>query len=108
VSHAKDKNEDLFRQLNERVEELSQTTPRAERTLEFFCECDQLGCHETLKATRAEYEAVRIESTHFFVLPGQVDRSVEHVVDANERFLVVEKEGAAARRAEEADPRGPA
>jgi hypothetical protein len=105
VNHAKDKNEHLFRQVNERVEEVSLTTPRAERTLEFFCECDQLGCLETVKATRAEYEAVRTASTHFLVLPGHVDRSVEHVVDSNERFTVVEKDGAAGRRAEESDPR---
>jgi hypothetical protein len=36
-----------------------------------------------------------------------VDPSIEHVVDSNERFSVVEKEGAAARRAEESDPRDP-
>ena len=105
MSGAKDKNEDLFREVNERIEDVSQTIPRAEQTVEFLCECDDAECHETVTATRGEYEAVRAEPTHFLVLADHVDPSIEHVVDSNERFSIVEKEGAAARRAEESDPR---
>jgi hypothetical protein len=48
---------------------------------------------------------VRAAPTHFVVLPAHVDRQVEHVVSENERFAVVEKQGAAAKDAEEQDPR---
>jgi alpha-D-ribose 1-methylphosphonate 5-triphosphate diphosphatase PhnM len=105
MSDAKDKNEDLFREVNERIEAISATVPVAEPTMDFLCECDDAECQEKVRATRAEYEAVRAESTHFIVLANHVDPSVEHVIASNERFLVVEKEGAAARRAEESDPR---
>jgi hypothetical protein len=48
---------------------------------------------------------VRAEPTHFIVLPDHEDRGIERVITSNERFLVVEKEGAAAGLAEESDPR---
>jgi hypothetical protein len=105
MTDAKDKNEDLFREVNERIEAISPAVPVDEATMEFLCECDDAGCQDKIKATRAEYEAVRAKSTHFIVLANHVDPSVEHVIASNERFLVVEKEGVAARRAEESDPR---
>jgi hypothetical protein len=54
---------------------------------------------------REEYESVRAEATHFIVLAGHQDPSVERVTYSNERFLVVEKQGAAALDALENDPR---
>jgi hypothetical protein len=105
MSGAKDKNEDLFREVNERIEDVSLTIPHAERTLDFLCECDDAECHETINATRGEYETVRAEPTHFLVRSDHVDPSIEHVIDSNERFSIVEKEGAAAKRAEESNPR---
>jgi hypothetical protein len=105
MSGAKDKNEDLFREVNERIEDVSLTIPHTERTVDFLCECDDAECHETINATRDEYETVRAEPTHFLVRGDHVDPSIEHVVDSNERFVVVEKEGLAAKRAEERNPR---
>jgi hypothetical protein len=55
--------------------------------------------------SREEYESVRAEATHFIVLAGHQDPSVERVTYSNERFLVVEKQGAAALDALENDPR---
>jgi hypothetical protein len=102
---ARARNEDFFREVNEQIEAVSQTIPTTERTMDFLCECDDLECQGKVNATRTEYESVRAVSTHFIVLPDHVDPQVEHVVSSNERFLVVEKEGVAARRAEESDPR---
>lgn len=103
---ARARNEAFFREVNEQIEGASQTIPATELTMEFLCECDDLACQAKLQVTRAEYEAVRAEPTHFIVDPGHPDPSVEHVVLTNERFLVVEKEGAPAKAAEESDPRG--
>jgi hypothetical protein len=58
-----------------------------------------------VSATRPEYEAIRAVATHFVVVPGHEDPSVEHVVQQTDRFLVVEKEGPAAGEAQEDDPR---
>jgi hypothetical protein len=99
------KNEELFRNVNERIETLSQTLAEDDSMMEYLCECDRPECYHRVKATRREYEAVRAESTHFIVLPGHEDARVERVVLSHERFLIVEKQGAAAREAEESDPR---
>jgi hypothetical protein len=99
------KNEELFRNVNERIEEVSAGVPRAEPLLEFLCECDRQGCDERFQAARDEYERVRAEPTHFIVRPGHEDPRVERVVSVTDRFVVVEKQGQAATDAERTDPR---
>jgi hypothetical protein len=99
------RNEELFRNVNEQIEGVSQTVPASEATIEFLCECDQIDCLEKIIVTRAEYDSVRAVPTHFLVVSDHVDPRVEHDVVSNERFLVVEKEGVAATDAEETDPR---
>jgi hypothetical protein len=106
-AEAQAKNEELFRNVNEQIETVSQTVERDDPFMEYLCECDSRGCYETIQATRSEYESVRAEPTHFIVLSGHEDPRVERVTFANDRFLVVEKRGAAARDAEQTDPRAP-
>ena len=101
------KNEELFRNVNERIEEISFSVPRDEPLLEFLCECDRSGCEERIQAARAEYESVRAVPTHFIVLPGHEDPRIERIVSSTDRFTVVEKQGEAAEDAERSDPRGP-
>jgi hypothetical protein len=102
---AQARNEELFRNVNERIETLSKMVARDDPMMEYLCECDRAGCYERVRATRGEYESVRAEATHFIVLAGHEDRRVERVAFSNERFLIVEKQGAAARDAKETDPR---
>ena len=99
------RNEALFRRVNEQIEAISQTVSTTDPTMDFLCECDDVSCRKIVNATRGEYESVRAVPTHFIVLPGHADRGVERVIASNDRFLVVEKQGAAARMAEESDPR---
>jgi len=99
------RNEELFRRVNEQIEAISQSLPGSDPNMDFLCECDEIDCAEKIIVTLAEYESVRAVPTHFVVLPAHVDRRVEHVVTENERFAVVEKQGAAARDAEEHEPR---
>ena len=99
------KNEELFRNVNERIEEVSFGIPREETLLEFLCECDRTGCEEKVRAARSEYEAIRSEPTQFVVLPGHEDPRVERVVSTTDRFTVVQKQGRAAKDAIETDPR---
>jgi hypothetical protein len=104
---ARERNEALFREVNERIEDVGTTFVPDDQPMEFLCECDDRDCVEKVSATRAEYEAIRAVGTHFVVLPGHEDPGVEHVVHQTERFLVVEKVGEAAHEAEESDPREP-
>ena len=104
-SEAAARNEALFRRVNEQIEAVSQTISTTDPTMDFLCECDDVTCRKTVNASRAEYESVRAVPTHFIVPPDHADRGVERVIVSNTRFLVVEKRGAAARLAEESDPR---
>jgi hypothetical protein len=101
----RERNEALFREINERIEGVGTSLAPDDVPMEFLCECDDPDCVEKVSATRAEYEAVRAVATQFVVLPGHEDPGVEHVVQRTERFLVVEKEGQAAHEAQEDDPR---
>jgi hypothetical protein len=95
------RNEALFREVNERIREITagQGVPPDERVL-FQCECGRLDCHEQVQVSLAEYEAVRSEPNRFVILPDHEIESVERVVSRNDRFLVVEKTGEAADAAD--------
>jgi hypothetical protein len=95
------KNQSLFREVNERIDEL-----RPEDTLiPFACECIDMDCTESLPLNRDEYEGVRRFPTHFMVMPGHELDEVERVVEQNERYAIVEKFGAAGPVAMKLDPR---
>lgn len=90
-------NEAYWRQVNE----LSPPEPGILNLM--FCECGRLECRERVPMTAQEYDAVRARSTTFLVAPGHAISDVETVIDLNERFEVVEKQGEAAQVAVETD-----
>jgi hypothetical protein len=100
-------NETLFREVNERVEEVASgfADDEEDRPIGFVCECGRGDCTESIEATRAQYEAVRSNPLRFLLVPGHEDNSVERVVERSERFVVVMKLGEGARLAAEQDPR---
>lgn len=98
------KNEALFRQVNERIEEVSELVPEGD-LLEFLCECGEQSCLERVELTRGEYEAVRGVPTHFAIMPGHAHEDFERVVDRAERYDVIEKQAESAPVARRTDPR---
>jgi hypothetical protein len=98
------RNESLFREVNERIAEVNQTFQVDGRT-EFLCECSREECKDPVSISLEEYEQVRQSPTSFIVLPGHEDESVERIVEANDRYVIVEKIGDAAEEAEDLDPR---
>jgi hypothetical protein len=89
-------NEALFREVNERIREISDTFGRDDETYDFLCECSDPSCTKRVAVTRAEYEAVRSNATRFLVAKGHALPEIESVVQRAEDHVVVEKEGAAA------------
>jgi len=106
------KNEELFRNLNERLKELDDRldteaigAPARDRE-EFFCECGHLDCMARLEMTRALYESVRAHPERFIVLAGHEDVDIERVVEAYGSWVIVEKRpGVPAEVARATDPR---
>jgi hypothetical protein len=98
-------NEALFRQVNERIEEVNESLDAAEPA-DFLCECGDENCTSPVSLTLAEYEQVRKNPTHFITTLGHEVVDVERVIARNDRFAVVEKlTGEAGRIAFETDPR---
>jgi hypothetical protein len=99
------RHQSLFREVNERVADLNETFSPLDPMGEWICECADERCFEPMSLTLAEYEAIREHAARFPVLPGHERPEVETVVEANDRYLVVEKIGAARAVAVEHDPR---
>ena len=100
------RNEVLFREVNERVEEINEALDGSGDLLMIFvCECGNTDCVERIELRRAEYEAIRDNPKHFVVLPGHEDLRIARVVEQHDDFFVAEKIGQAAEMAIEQDPR---
>lgn len=96
------RNESVFREINERVEEIGTAV---EGPTEFLCECGRTDCTERLRVSSDIYEQVRARSRHFLVKPGHEQLEFERVVDQGDGWLVVTKTGVAGEVAEDEDPR---
>jgi hypothetical protein len=90
------RNEDLFREVNDRIQELSQNVEAQGIApegglIEFHCECGREGCTERVRLTAAEYDRVRADDDRFALFPGHETPEMEVVVEGGERFVVVDK-----------------
>jgi len=98
-------NELLFRTVNENIAQVA-TDLGPETPYEFVCECATTDCFERVQLTVHEYEDVRADGTHFFMVPDHVDLEVEQVVSRRDGYVIVAKDGEAGLIAEADDPRG--
>jgi hypothetical protein len=97
------RNEAIFREVNERVADVSDSQARMTN---FLCECGNIDCVEEISLTDAEYVELRSNSATFAVAPGHTIEDVETVVKEADRFHVVEKHPREAAIAEATDPNG--
>lgn len=99
-------NEALFREVNDRIERVTETLQVTTETLQILCECGNASCTEHVTVPVSDYERVRSDSELFFVRAGHEQPEVEHVVERHGEYDVVRKNpGDAARVAHELDPR---
>jgi hypothetical protein len=87
-----EKNEEAFKQHNERRADLEEDggCPRDE-PVPFVCECDDPACARALELPLEEYEHAVGPPDQFVVLPGHEDLSVERVIEQKPSYLVVSK-----------------
>ena len=99
-------NEALFRQVNERLEDLNEALGWVGGRMQVVCECGDEACIERISMSPEDYEAVRAVPTTFALVEGHDDPTVETVVERRDEFVVVRKHGGApAQIAAETDPR---
>src|SRR5262245_48273668 len=97
-------NEALFREVNERVNDVAGSS-NEDATYEYLCECSNTDCTFRVALTRAEYEAVRADPTQFMVRHDHYLPEIETVVAEHPRYAIVRKTGEAGEYAERLDPR---
>jgi hypothetical protein len=98
-------NEALFRAANERMARWEERH-RIEATELYFCECADPECREKVPLRESDYERVRSDSDHFFVVPGHEVIEVETVIESHEGWAVIEKDPEVQQIVEATDPRG--
>jgi hypothetical protein len=78
----------LFREVNERIEDL---TDSEDQSMEILCECSDTECLVTLDLGKKDYEHVRSVPTWFAIERGHEIPEIEHVVEEFDGYVVVEK-----------------
>ena len=103
------RNEDLFRQMNDRLHVLEVLDQGREPLERLMCECNAMECTRLIEIRAAEYLAVREDGARFVVYPSDehVSPQIGAVVGRHERYWVVAKLGEAGDIAEELEERGP-
>ncbi len=83
------RNQALFREVNERLLELSEGFQ--DGSMQFVCECSNEDCTLTITMNHDEYESVRARSTFFVVATGHEILEVEKVIDRQDGWTIVQK-----------------
>jgi hypothetical protein len=100
------RNEATYRAVNREIERVSEELGEGPQDqLTVICECGQDDCSKTLDLTLAEYERTHVQRDRFVVAPSHEDEQLEHVVERNDRYLVVDKFGEAERITDAAERR---
>ena len=84
----------LFRSINDRIcEQLEKNVgaePRESDLRDFICECPRLGCTSRVRATIAEFQAIRAGEHLFLVAPDHDAEPPDRLVRKTRRFGIVE------------------
>jgi hypothetical protein len=92
------RNEALWREVNDRIEEIDETLRiLPDDLLELHCECGNADCVVRISITPDEYREVRSQRDTFALALGHEDQVIEHVVKRTDRYLVVDKDAVVER-----------
>ena len=99
-------NEALFREVNEKVNEVAARFDVSSHVYEYLCECANADCTFRLPLEQAVYERVRSDPAQFVIRPEHAVPEIESVVEETDGYWIVKKAGEAADYVEHLDPRG--
>jgi len=85
------KNEQTFRDYNNRRIGLEEQTADDDEAVPFVCECGSADCIGALMVTIPEYEAAHSTPNRFIVKTGHIYPDVESVAERYPHYWVVEK-----------------
>jgi hypothetical protein len=85
------KNEQAFRDYNDRRVAFEEQTADADELVPFVCECGDPACIEVLDVTVDGFMDAHSAPNRFTVKPGHVIGQVERVAEQHDGYWVVEK-----------------
>ena len=95
-------NEALFREVNERLQDMAEERADAH---DYVCECANIDCTFRVRLAPSQYEEVRADPKQFVVLPLHFTPEVETLVAKYDNYWVVRKTGEAGEYVAKLDPR---
>jgi len=100
------RNQALYREVNERIEDLNESFGGITGAFLIVCECSDPLCTEQIALSRQAYERTRAHPAQFIVRPGHQAVALEDIITTEAEYMVVEKHaGEPARLAGKTDPR---
>lgn len=100
------RNQAMYRQVNERIEELNEAFDEMSGEFVVVCECADPMCAEQIALSRDAYERTRANSAQFILRPGHQAADIEDLVATEGDYVIVEKhEGEPASLAQKTDAR---
>jgi len=87
------KNEQSFRDYNNRRVSFEQDADTTHELVPFVCECGDSECIEGMEMTLDAYVSAHSAPDRFAVKPGHVFPEAERVLESHDRFWLVEKVG---------------
>ena len=99
-------NQAMFREVNERIEDINEALGEMSGEFVVVCECADPLCAEQIALSREAYERTRSNSAQFIIKPGHEAADIEEIIATEAEYVVVEKhEGEPAGMAQKTDPR---
>ncbi len=98
-AYADAKNQDLGRQINNRIQR--RANPASVDKIWVVCECADGDCPELIQVTVDQYRQIRAGDSYFLVVAGHQSSSLERIVARDGTRLTVQKTGKAKRYAQE-------
>ena len=99
-------NEAVFRDVNERIQDVASAFDLTSEPLDLICECGDASCVDRISVSPDEYEGIRADPQLFAVAPGHEAPDVEDIVEKRRGYDIVRKrEGTPAAIARSTDPR---
>ena len=83
-------NEQVFREINERIEEV-RAPAAGGAAVAYVCECSDPACTDRVRLEHDEYREARANERRFFVVQGHEQPEAEDVVGGGDGYLLVEK-----------------
>lgn len=90
------RNQALFREVNERIAELSTRMEAEASTQSFVCECSRTGCADIINVSLETYSRVRGDPTLFLLVTGHQDPGHEVVIEDLGPYVIAQTKAGAA------------